>query len=61
MKNSGQCKLTEGIPPNPLYIRTRYAELDYSSEFYGNSRLIETGLYYDISGYRHPAPSPEAK
>jgi hypothetical protein len=33
----------------------------FSAEFYGNCRIGETGLYYDISGYRHPIPSLEVE
>ena len=39
----------------------RFAEVNYSPEFYGNSRYTETSLYYDISGGRRPVPSLEVE
>jgi hypothetical protein len=41
--------------------RDRFAELDYSKDFFGNSRYAATGLYYDISGERRPVPSLEVE
>ena len=39
----------------------RKAELNYSANFFGNSRYAATGLYYDISGQRRPLPSLEVE
>ena len=41
--------------------RDRFAEVDYSNDFFGNSRYAATGLYYDISGERRPVPSLEVE
>ena len=38
-----------------------FGQSEYSQEFYGNSRVADTGLYYDISDYRHPIPSLEVE
>jgi hypothetical protein len=38
--------------------RDRFAEVDYSNDFFGNSRY---GLYYDIIGERRPVPSLEVE
>ena len=39
----------------------RFAEVDYTPDFFGNSRYASTGLYYDISGDRKPVPSLEVE
>ena len=39
----------------------QFAEVDYSNDFFGNSRYAATSLYYDISGERRPVPSLEVE
>jgi hypothetical protein len=41
--------------------RDRFAEVEYSDDFFGNSRYAATGLNYDISGERRPVPSLEVE
>ena len=41
--------------------RDRFPEVEYSDDFFGNSRYAATGLYYDISGERRPVPSLEVE
>ena len=42
-------------------FRDRCPEVEYSDDFFGNSRYAATGLYYDISGERRPVPSLEVE
>ena len=41
--------------------RDRFPEVEYSDDFFGNSRYAATGLYYNISGERRPVPSLEVE
>ena len=41
--------------------RDHFPEVEYSDDFFGNSRYAATGLYYDISGKRRPVPSLEVE
>ena len=41
--------------------RDHFPEVEYSNDFFGNSRYAATGLYYDISGERRPVPSLEVE